>query len=92
VVVLDLSEASFLDSLGITTLVNLHQRSRRQQVELRVVAEPGRVARRVLSLSGVDALLAIHDSLEDARTHRRCCNDITHPPPVSSPLAQRLTK
>lgn len=88
IVVLDLSGANFLDSLGITTLINLHQRSHRQQVELRVVAEPGRPIRRMLSLAGVDTLLTIHDSLEDARTAPPVRQrDSTRPPPVSSPLA-----
>jgi anti-anti-sigma factor len=82
IVVIDLTAVGFLDSLGIATLLNLHQRSRRHHVELRVVTEPGRPARRVLTLSGMETLLSIHDSVQDATAAPSSLRPTTPPPPV----------
>jgi anti-anti-sigma factor len=86
VVVLDLTRTTFLDPLGLTTLVNLHQRSRRQEVELRVVAGPSQSIRRVLRLSGVDDLLSLHDSVEKATSAPAAlCRTVPAPPAYTSP-------
>lgn len=65
-VIIDLTGVAFLDSFGITTLLNLYQQARRAQVTLRVVAEPAQFARRVLQLAGADQILPIYDSVGQA--------------------------
>ena len=66
VVVIDVSRMVFLDSFGITTLLTVRQQARRQRVRLQVVATPGRVARRVLPMSGPDTTLTLYDSGYDS--------------------------
>lgn len=86
VVVLDLSIAGVLDSLGLTALVDLQRRSRREKIELRVVAEPDRIVRRAPGSSVDDTVPVIHDSLESALADPPALRrDTPIPPPVSSP-------
>ena len=83
VVVIDLTRIAFFDAPGVATLGNLAQRCRRLQVELRVVTEPDQRVRRVLALTGVDTLLTIYDSVEDATTTPvSLYRPIPLPPPV----------
>jgi anti-anti-sigma factor len=55
-VVVDLSKVPFLDSTGINTLVQGHQRAGDQDIHLQVV-NPSRMALRVLELTGVREFL-----------------------------------
>lgn len=52
--VLDLSEATYIDSATIGLLFKLHGALRRRGQALRVVCPPGSSARRVLELTGFD--------------------------------------
>jgi anti-anti-sigma factor len=56
-VLVDLSQVSFLDSSGINTLVQDHQRAADQNINLQIV-NPSRMALRVLDLTGVLAFLS----------------------------------
>ncbi|OLR95042.1 STAS domain-containing protein [Actinokineospora bangkokensis] len=66
VVVLDLSRVSFLDSAGLTHLVNAHTRCEQHAAELRVVvADP--VVTRPMELTGLDRVLRLFPTLDHAR-------------------------
>ena len=56
-VLVDLSQVTFLDSTGINTLVQGHQRAGDQNVNLQVV-NPSKMALRVLNLTGVIGYLS----------------------------------
>ena len=56
-VLIDLSKVTFLDSMGINTLVQTHRRAGDQNVNLQVV-NPSTVALRVLDLAGVREFLS----------------------------------
>lgn len=64
-VVLDLSEVHFADSTAINLLLRFRSRA-----DLHLVA-PSAVVARLLSITGVDTILAIHDSLSTALTAPR---------------------
>jgi anti-sigma B factor antagonist len=55
-VLVDLSKVTFLDSTGINTLVQAHERAGDQDIRLQVV-NPSRTALRVLDLTGVREFL-----------------------------------
>jgi anti-anti-sigma factor len=65
VIILDLTTVAFLDSSSITTLLDLHQRLRHREVDLRVAACSPPV-RRSLTLADLDPCLVIYDSVEQA--------------------------
>jgi anti-sigma B factor antagonist len=67
-VVLDLSEVTFLDSSGLSVLVELHRRLG-QNAEAFVVQSPSPPVRRVLALSGLDQLLTVRDADGERRVH-----------------------
>jgi anti-anti-sigma factor len=56
-VLVDLSKVTFLDSMGINTLVQYHQRAGDQGINLQVV-NPSMMALRVLDLAGVREFLS----------------------------------
>ena len=56
-VLVDLSQVTFLDSMGINTLVQSHQRAVDQDITVQVV-NPSTMALRVLDLTGVRAFLS----------------------------------
>ena len=56
-VLVDLSKVTFLDSMGINTLVQSHQRAVDQDITVQVV-NPSTMALRVLDLTGVRAFLS----------------------------------
>ena len=63
--VVDLTEVTFIDSSGLGALVNAHRSLQRRGGRLRLVCRRPRVLR-VLSLTGLDTLLAVHGELADA--------------------------
>jgi anti-sigma B factor antagonist len=65
VVVADMTATTFCDSLGIRALVRAHQRAAASDAELRLVVPSARVMR-LLAVLGLDGLLAIHPSLQEA--------------------------
>lgn len=64
-VVLDMSGVTFMDSTGLRVLIGAHERSKEAGGRLAVVASEGPVTK-LLSITGVDAWLDLHDSLSSA--------------------------
>jgi len=65
VVVIDLSGCSFLDSAGIRALVGAARRLADGGRSLRVVAADSGIVR-LLEITGVDTLIGVHPTLDDA--------------------------
>lgn len=65
VVVADLREVGLLDSIGMSTLVATHQRCQQQQIDFRVVVTT-RTVRRAIELVGLDGMLQLTESLDEA--------------------------
>ena len=62
-IVLDLSDATFIDSSVIHTLIATHQRAQATPGEqLAIVAPDGTIAARVLELTGLDDRLPIYQT------------------------------
>jgi anti-sigma B factor antagonist len=60
--VVDLTGVTFLDSAGLTTLIEVNQRAR----SLRVVVGSNRTVIRPIQLTGLDGVLALCATLEEA--------------------------
>lgn len=65
-VVLDLTEVTFLGSFGLTALVTATREARDRREPLRVVVDHNRPVIRPIQLSGLDDVLALYHSIEDA--------------------------
>jgi anti-sigma B factor antagonist len=63
--VLDLTEVTFLASVGLAALIDHDERCREAGIELRVVAGNRTVSRSISSI-GLAATLDVYDSLDDA--------------------------
>jgi len=63
--VVDLRGVTFLDSTGLGILVGDHRRLRDRDGSLQVVCAPGLVSR-VFRLTGVDRIVPVRQSVEDA--------------------------
>lgn len=66
-VAVDLSGVEFLDSTGLGVLISGLKRCREAGGEL-ALAEPREPVRKVLSITGLDRVFPIHDSVEEATT------------------------
>lgn len=66
--VVDLTETTYLDSVGIRLLCTLAERLRFRRQELRLVAPAGAPVRRVLALTDVDQLVTMHQTVQEALT------------------------
>jgi anti-anti-sigma factor len=64
--VVDVAEVRYLDSSGVGLLFNLARRVSRRQQEFAVVAPSDAGVREILTLSGAEHALSLHDSLTDA--------------------------
>ena len=64
-VVIDMTQVSFMDSTGIRSLLTNSERTNEAGGKLAIVLSGGPVAR-TLSVTGVDALLNIYDSIAEA--------------------------
>ena len=64
-VVVDMSRTRFCDSAGLNALVTADRRARADGGEVRLVAV-GEAVARVVALTGVDRVVAVYASLEDA--------------------------
>jgi anti-anti-sigma factor len=64
--VIDLSDVSFIDSVGLGSIVQAHQRLRRQGRAVRVVAPKGSAAAVLMDLSGLRPVLTICASRAEA--------------------------
>ena len=67
VVIADMTETAFCDSSGIRHLLIANRRAKRSLAQLRVVVTADAV-RRVLHVTGVDQVLDIYPSLQEALT------------------------
>lgn len=65
-VIADLTAVTFIDSTGAAVFVHALERAREVGATLAVVAPHPRV-RKVFQITGLDALLPVHDSLASAR-------------------------
>ena len=65
VVVADMTATTFCDTLAVRTLVLAHRQAAADGAELRLAA-PSPGVLRIMELLGVDAMLPIFDSLEEA--------------------------
>ncbi len=65
--VVDLRAVTFLDSTGLGILVGNHKRLRDRGGSLQIVCGPGLVSR-VFRLTGVDRIIPVRASVEDATT------------------------
>lgn len=65
-IVVDLSSVSFIDSTGLSTLIDLHNRVQRDNRRLAVVAPGGTVAAVLLNLSGLHTRMRIFQTLQAA--------------------------
>jgi anti-anti-sigma factor len=66
-VIADMTATTFCDSLGIRVLVLAHQFATANGTELRLLSPRPRVLR-IMEVLGVDAVLPIYHSMEEART------------------------
>jgi anti-sigma B factor antagonist len=65
-VVVDLTEAVFLDSFGVATLLGLHRRALRRGCSISVVAAERRAPMRVLRLAEADTVLPVQATVREA--------------------------
>jgi len=65
-VVVDLSEVTFLDSSGLNALVRGRRELGAGDIDLKVVAPPSSLVRRVIDIAQLDSTLSPIDSLDDA--------------------------
>jgi anti-anti-sigma factor len=68
-VIADMTATTFCDSIGIRVLVLAHQQAAANGTELRLLLPRSRILR-VMEVLGIDAVLPIYHSLEDARAGR----------------------
>jgi stage II sporulation protein AA (anti-sigma F factor antagonist) len=68
--VIDLSEVSFIDSSGLGALLDAHNRLRRDNRRLVVVAPSGTAAAVLLELAGLRGRLPIFETRADALAMR----------------------
>ena len=66
-VVVDMSRTRFCDSAGLNALISADRRARAEGGEVRLVITGGSVVR-VVALTGVDRVIPIYASLEEALT------------------------
>ena len=64
-IVVDLSHVRFIDSAGLRVLVDGLTRARRRDSDLRVAC-PSPSLRRTFEISGLDKVMNVHESVEDA--------------------------
>lgn len=65
-VVVDLTDVAFLDSAGLTVLVQVTEHSEHQGEPLRLAVDQNRPVVRPIQITGLEARLALYDSVEDA--------------------------
>ncbi|CAM4055743.1 STAS domain-containing protein [Kibdelosporangium persicum] len=65
VVILDLTKVTFLGSVGLRVLVLAHREAADAGLVLQVV-EGSPIVHRILEVSGLDQLLSVHPTLDDA--------------------------
>jgi anti-sigma B factor antagonist len=69
--VVDLSNVTFIDSAGLSALVDIHHRSRRAKRSLAIVAPAGTAAAVLFNLTGLDKQLPVSATPEAASEAER---------------------
>jgi anti-anti-sigma factor len=64
--VVDLTEASYIDSVGVSLLFELAERLTQRQLRLAVVLPDGGLVVRVLRIVNLESVADVHTSLDDA--------------------------
>jgi anti-anti-sigma factor len=64
--VVDLSEASYIDSVGVSLLFELAERLSDRQLRFAVVMPEGGIVQRVLTIVHLDSVAEVHPRLDDA--------------------------
>jgi anti-sigma B factor antagonist len=66
ILVIDLTDVTFLGSPGLQVLVDVTQAARRRREPLRLVVDHTRPVIRPIELTGLDDFLALFDTVDDA--------------------------
>jgi anti-anti-sigma factor len=66
-VIADMTGTAMCDSAGMRMLVAAHSRARSSGATLRVAVTPGTSVARVMAILGVNRILSLYDSVEDAQ-------------------------
>jgi anti-anti-sigma factor len=66
--VVDLSEATYLDSVGVSLLFELAERLSERQLKLAIVLPPAGLVERVLTIVNVSSVAEMHSSVDAAVT------------------------
>ncbi|WP_379628915.1 STAS domain-containing protein [Pseudonocardia sp. GCM10023141] len=64
--IIDLTEVTFLGSAGLHALVEVTRAAQRRREPLRIVVDHARPVIRPIEMTGLDDLLALHHTLDDA--------------------------
>ena len=64
--VVDLSDARYIDSVGVSLLFELAERLAGRQLRFAVVMPPGGLVERVLTIVNLDSVAEVHRDLDDA--------------------------
>jgi anti-anti-sigma factor len=64
--VVDLTEASYIDSVGVSLLFELAEKLTERQLRLAVVMPDGGVVRRVLTIVDLTAVAELHPTVDEA--------------------------
>lgn len=66
VIVADLTNVGFFGSAGLSVLIAAHRRTQDIGIHLAVVAPPGSIPRRTIDITGINHMLPIADTLDQA--------------------------
>jgi anti-anti-sigma factor len=66
-VIADMTGTAICDSAGMRMLLTAHKRARSSGATLRVAVTPGTSVARVMNVLGVNRILSVYDSVEDAQ-------------------------
>ena len=69
--VIDLSKASYIDSVGVSLLFELAERLTDRQLRFAVVMPDGGIVQRVLTIVHLDSVAEVHPGLDEAVTALR---------------------
>jgi len=88
-VIADMTGTAICDSAGMRMLLGAHHRARSSGATLRVAVTPGTSVARVMAILGLNRILSVYDSVEDARAARaaRLLPPARRPPRPVGPLA-----
>lgn len=64
--IIDLTPTTYLDSRGVQLLIELAERLRRREQQIRVVTPDRSVVRRILTLTRLDTILPLDATIEEA--------------------------